>query len=212
MNEIVVQDIVKRFGKKAIFERASITIQKGTIVGITGANGVGKSVLFKMIAGIYRPDSGCIYVRGEKIGEKFDFPPDMGLFIDSPGFVPVFSGLDNLKLLADIRGIVPEHKIAETMELVGLAPENKTPVRNYSLGMKQKLGIAQAIMEDQDILLFDEPFNALDEQSHLHMRELLCKMRSEGKTILLTSHNMDDIAALCDPIYKIDNYAIIRKG
>mgnify|MGYP004529398339 CR=1 FL=1 len=200
--------IVKRFGKKTIFDRASATIQKGTIVGAIGANGVGKSVLFKMISGIYRPNAGNIYVRGEKIGEMFDFPSNVGVFIDNPGFVPMFSGLYNLKLLADIRGMITEAGIAAAMELVGLDPQNKTLAKNYSLGMKQKLGIAQAIMENQDILLFDEPFNALDGRSHLQMRELLREMRANGKTGLLTSHNMDDIWSLCDLVYEIENYTL----
>lgn len=210
MNDIVIENIVKYFGKKKIFDEANLSVQKGTIVGIIGENGVGKSVLFKMISGIYRPDSGNIFIRGDKIGDRFDFPPDMGVFIDNPGFVPLFSGLKNLKMLADIKGAISEHEIAETMELVGLDPGNKTPVKNYSLGMKQKLGIAQSIMENQDILLLDEPFNALDEHSHQRMRELLSEMRNKKKTILLTSHNMDDIFSLCDSVYKIDNYKIVE--
>lgn len=209
MNEIVAENIVKRFGKKQIFDKANLSVQKGTIVGIIGENGAGKSVLFKMISGIYRPDSGNIFIRGDKIGDHFDFPPNMGVFIDNPGFVPLFSGLKNLKMLADIKGAISENEIEEAMVLVGLDPGNKTSVKNYSLGMKQKLGIAQAIMENQDILLLDEPFNALDELSHQHMRDLLNKLRTEGKTILLTSHNMDDILALCNCVYRIENLKIV---
>ncbi len=208
MPQIVVDNISKKFGKNVIFKGASLSIEKGCIVGIVGANGVGKSVLFKLISGIYRVDSGHIFVHNKEIGKAFDFPPNMGIFIDSPGFVQIFSGFKNLKMLAEIKGIISDNDIREAMTLVGLDPSNNTPVRNYSLGMKQKLGIAQAIMENQDLLLFDEPFNALDVESHQNMRKLAQRLKQDQKTILLTSHNNSDILELCDYIYKIEDQHI----
>ena len=185
-----------------------LRVSEGSIVGFKGANGCGKSVLFKIISGLYRPDSGDVYVRGKKIGDDFDYPPDMGIFINAPGFIPVYSGFKNLKCLADIRGKIDSKKICATMDKVGLNPNDKTPVKNYSLGMKQKLGIAQAFMEDQSILLLDEPFNALDQESHLHMLDCLRELRNAGRTILITSHNADDLDTLCNTTYLIQDSKI----
>lgn len=177
MQQILVDHISKSFGDTVIFRNTSLTIQKGHVVGIIGANGSGKSVLFKMISGLYRPDSGEIYVRGERIGDRFDFPPNVGVFIDAPGFIQIFSGFKNLRMLADIKGTTSDEAIRDAMNLVGLESSCKTLVKNYSLGMKQKLGIAQAIMESQDILLLDEPFNALDESSHRRMCNVIKELK-----------------------------------
>lgn len=210
MEQLYCENISKSFGSKQIFHHASLRADEGTITGIVGTNGVGKSVLFKLISGIYRVDEGSIFVRGKRIGDGFDFPPDMGVFIDSPGFIPLYSGFKNLKLLADIKNNVSNQDIRNAMDRVGLDADDKTRVVNYSLGMKQKLGIAQAIMENQDILLLDEPFNALDEMSHAKMIELLKKLKEEGKTILFTSHNFGDILTLCDFVYKIQDTKIVE--
>ena len=210
MKQLYCENISKAFRGKQIFLHANLHADKGTITGIVGANGVGKSVLFKLISGIYRVDEGNIFVCGKRIGDGFDFPPDMGVFIDSPGFIPLYSGFKNLKLLADIRSLVSSQDIRNAMARVGLDADDKTRVVNYSLGMKQKLGIAQAIMENQDILLLDEPFNALDEMSHAKMIELLKTLKEEGKTIILTSHNFGDILTLCDFVYKIQDAKIVE--
>lgn len=210
MEQLYCENVSKSFKGKRIFHHACLHADKGTITGIVGANGIGKSVLFKLISGIYRVDEGSIFVRGKRIGDGFDFPSDMGIFIDSPGFIPLYSGFKNLKLLADIRNLVSKQDIRNAMARVGLDADDKTRVVNYSLGMKQKLGIAQAIMENQDILLLDEPFNALDEMSHDQMIELLKKLKGEGRTILLTSHNYGDILTLCDFVYKIQDAAIVE--
>ena len=147
-------------------------------------------------------------MNGERIGDKFDFPPDMGIFIDAPGFILMYSGLKNLQYLAEIQKKIGRDKIEETMSLVGLDYKDPTHVKNYSLGMKQKLGIAQAIMEDQSIILLDEPFNALDAESHTRMLGLIKELKKQGKTILLTSHNFNDITQLCDIIYRIKDCKI----
>ena len=177
---IELNNITKRFGQNIVLENISFSVKKGAAVGLVGANGSGKSVLFKIL---------CV-------------------FINSPGFVGIYSGLQNLKFLAAIQGKIGEREIREAMLKVGLDPENKTKVDNYSLGMKQKLGLAQAIMENQDILVLDEPFNALDYQTYEEMKQMLLELKAEGKTMFLTSHHYQDIELLCDQVYLIENHKI----
>ena len=154
---------------------------------------------------IRRP-TGKVYVRGKQLGKGGrDFPENIGVFINSPGFVGIYSGFQNLKFLADIRGKIGNKEIRNAMEKVGLDPENKTKVDNYSLGMKQKLGLAQAIMEEQDILVLDEPFNALDIKTYEDVKAIIRMLTAEGKTIFLTSHHYKDIEQLCSQIYMIED-------
>lgn len=149
---IEVRNVSKSFSGRAILQNISLSVEQGTTVGLVGANGSGKSVLFKIICGFEKPDQGSVYVRGRQIGKNGrDFPADMGVFINSPGFIGIYSGFQNLKFLADIQGKIGEKEIRQTMTKVGLDPDNKAKVDNYSLGMKQKLGLAQAIMEGQDM-------------------------------------------------------------
>lgn len=205
---IEVKNVSKQFGGQPVLEDVSLTIDYGTTVGLVGANGSGKSVLFKAICGMVKPDSGSIIVEGVTLGDRTDFPVNIGVFINSPGFIGIYNGFKNLKFLANIRGIIDDSQIREAMRKVGLDPDNKTKVDNYSLGMKQKLGLAQAIMENQEILVLDEPFNALDFQTYNDVKEIVRLLQAEGKTILLTSHNYDDIEQLCDVVYIIDNRRI----
>jgi ABC-2 type transport system ATP-binding protein len=202
---IEIKNVSKQFSGNPILEGASLTIERGTTVGLVGGNGSGKSVLFKTICGMVTPDSGSVFVEGVELGDKTDFPANMGVFINSPGFIGIYDGFKNLKFLANIRRVIDDNQIREAMGKVGLDPDNKTKVDNYSLGMKQKLGLAQAIMEHQEILVLDEPFNALDFQTYNDIKELIRILQAEGKTILLTSHNYDDIEQLCDVVYVIDN-------
>lgn len=210
MNSFIsVQNVSKQFGKKIILRDVSFHVAQGETVGLVGANGSGKSVLFKILCGFEKPDSGVVYVRGKQLGKGGrDFPENMGVFINSPGFVGIYSGYQNLKFLADIQGKIGDKEIREAMEKVGLDPENKTKVDNYSLGMKQKLGLAQAIMEGQDILVLDEPFNALDIKTYEDVKSIIRMLAAEGKTIFLTSHHYKDIEQLCSQIYMIDNCSI----
>lgn len=208
---IEIQNVTKSFKSHILFSKVSLSIKKGSIVGFVGQNGSGKSVLFKLISGIYRPDNGSIRVKGKEIGKDCDFPENIGILIDSPGFVDIYTGFQNLKYLAAIKNLIDDEKIKNTMMLVGLNSESRTKVKNYSLGMKQKLAIAQAIMEDQDILLLDEPFNALDEESHKRMLALVKCLQKNGKTILITSHNCEDIEYLCDTIYTIIDRQVLLK-
>ena len=207
---IEVRNVSKSFSGRAILQNISLSVEQGTTVGLVGANGSGKSVLFKIICGFEKPDQGSVYVRGRQIGKNGrDFPADMGVFINSPGFIGIYSGFQNLKFLADIQGKIGEKEIRQTMTKVGLDPDNKAKVDNYSLGMKQKLGLAQAIMEGQDILILDEPFNALDYKTYEDVKTIIRMLKAEGKTIFLTSHHYKDIEQLCDQVYSIEDCQLL---
>lgn len=149
--------------------------------------------------------SGIVSVRDQALGNSRDFPENMGVLINSPGFISLDTGLQNLRYLAGIRGVIGDQEIRDAMKKVGLDPEDRTKVEHYSLGMKQKLGLAQAIMEGQDILVLDEPFNALDYKTYNDVKEIIRTLHAEGKTILMTSHNYEDIETLCDEIYAIED-------
>lgn len=205
---IEVKNVTKGFAGRRILENVSLSVPCGKTVGLIGANGSGKSVLFQIICGILRPDSGSVAIYGVTLGERLDFPANMGVFINSPGFIGIYSGFKNLQFLANIRGEIGDVEIRETMRRVGLDPEDRTRTDNYSLGMKQKLGLAQAIMENQEILILDEPFNALDFKTYNDMKEIVRLLQAEGRTILLTSHHHDDIEELCDDVYVIDDMKI----
>lgn len=165
MSTIIKLDkVCKAFSRRVILKDVSLSVEAGHTVGIVGSNGSGKSVLFQIICGFLVPDSGIVSVRDQALGNSRDFPENMGVLINSPGFISLDTGLQNLRYLAGIRGVIGDQEIRDAMKKVGLDPEDRTKVEHYSLGMKQKLGLAQAIMEGQDILVLDEPFNALDYQ------------------------------------------------
>lgn len=200
---IELVNVSKKFKNRTILQDINLKISKGQSIGIIGPNGSGKSVLFKLIAGFIKPDSGDVYIRGQKLGKDFDFPNDTGVLINNPGYIGLYSGLKNLKFLAEINNKIDENKVKDTLKLVGLDPDDKTRVSAYSLGMKKKLGIAQAIMEDQNIVILDEPFNALDIKSYKDAKNIIKQQKEKGHTILLTSHNQADIEELCDEKYII---------
>ncbi|MCD8144002.1 MAG: ATP-binding cassette domain-containing protein [Oscillospiraceae bacterium] len=202
---IQVEQLHKSFGQEEVLKGIDRTFEAGMIHGIVGNNGSGKTVLMKCICGFLRPDRGRVLVQGQEVGRDVDFPPRMSIIIETPGFLPNLTGLKNLKLLASLNRIVGEREIRAAIERVGLDPDLKKPVSKYSLGMRQRLGIAQAIMENPDLLILDEPFNGLDKHGAAQMRELICSLRTEGKTILLASHNQTDIDALCDTVCEMDD-------
>lgn len=202
---IEMKQISKSFGPKIILKDVSLAVDKGQTIGVVGENGSGKSVLFKILCGFEKPDTGYVLMRGKQLGKERDFPENVGVFINSPGFIGIYSGFDNLKFLAEIQHKISENEIKEAMCKVGLEPDNHTKVEHYSLGMKQKLGLAQAIMENQDILILDEPFNALDYKTYEDIKEIIRVLKAEGNTILLTSHNFRDIEQFCDRIYCMEH-------
>ncbi len=206
MSTIISLDRVsKSFSHHHILQEVSLGVEAGTTVGIVGANGSGKSVLFKLVCGFVTPDSGQVAVRGKPLGKDRDFPENVGVLINAPGFIGLYTGLQNLRYLAGIRGVIGDKEIRGAMQKVGLDAENRTKVEHYSQGMKQKLAIAQAIMENQDILILDEPFNALDHKTYNDIKEIIRILQAEGKTIMMTSHNFEDLETLCTQIYALDD-------
>lgn len=201
---IAFEHVSKKFGQEVVLQDVSFTLERGQICGMVGRNGSGKTVIFKLLCGLLRPDQGNIFAQGENITKSSSFFPSIGVLIEKPGFIPHYSGLKNLKVLNDLSPRwVPKSRLKETMTLVGLDPKSRKPQRAYSLGMSQKLGIAQALMHQPELLILDEPMNGLDEESVGEMRALLKSCRDAGTTILLSSHNREDIEALCDKLYMI---------
>lgn len=178
---IVVENVYKSFGREKVLNNVSLTISPGQIYGIVGNNGSGKTVLMKCICGFMRPDKGKIYVDGKRIGKDVDFPESIGVIIETPGFIPHETGFSNLKILAGLKGLIGKDEIRATIQKVGLNPDMKKPVAKYSLGMRQRLGIAQAIMENPSVLILDEPFNGLDKHGVGEMRQLLKELKKEGR-------------------------------
>lgn len=201
---ISLQHVYKDFGEERILKDVHHDFEAGKIHGIVGNNGSGKTVLFKCICGFLFPTKGKILVDYEQVGRDMDFPEDMGVIIETPGFLPNLTGLKNLQLLAALKRRIGNKEIRETIRRVGLDPNLKKHVSKYSLGMRQRLGIAQAIMEDPSLLILDEPFNGLDKNGVQDMRELIKGLRGRGKTILLASHNAGDIEELCDTVCEMD--------
>jgi len=200
---ITVENVTKKFNETIVLNNISLSFEKGKIHGIIGRNGSGKTVLFKCIVGFMPVSSGVITVNGRKIGTGVKVASDMGIIIEAPGFLPHYSGYKNLKLLAKIRNMISKEDIFSAMATVGLDPKSKKHVGKYSLGMRQRLGIAQAIMEDPSILLLDEPMNGLDNQGVEDMRKLFMDLREQGKTILIASHSREDINILCDTVHEM---------
>ena len=208
VNVIEVKDVNLIIGKEHILHDISVSFEKGKIHGLVGRNGSGKTMLMKCICGFVRYTDGEIRVDGLRIGKDIDFPKNIGIIIETPGFIPYYSGYKNLKLLAGLKNNIGRKEIEETIELVGLDPKLKKSVRKYSLGMRQRLGMAQAIMENPEILVLDEPMNGLDKQGVNDMRELLMKLKEQGKTIILASHSTEDIEILCDTVHEMDKGVI----
>ena len=201
---IRIEELTKVFGEDTVLDYITREFEEGKIHGIVGNNGSGKTVMMKCICGFLQPTSGRVYVRYRQVGRDMDFPPDMGIIIETPGFLPNIGGMRNLEILASLRRQIDRATIRRTIKKVGLDPDSRKPVGKYSLGMRQRLGIAQAIMEDPSILILDEPFNGLDRHGVKEMRELIRELRDRNKTILLASHNQADIDELCDTVCEMD--------
>ena len=201
---IEIKNVNLTLQKNEILKNVSVRFERGKIHGLIGRNGSGKTMLMKCVCGFVRPTSGEITVSGKRIGRDCDFPENAGIIIETPGFIPYYSGLKNLKLLADLRGKIKTEDIRKTMEQVGLDPDLKRHVRKYSLGMRQRLGLAQAVMEDPKLLILDEPMNGLDKDGVADMRRYLLDLKERGKTIVIASHSSEDIDILCDTVSEMD--------
>ncbi|MFC4077448.1 ABC transporter ATP-binding protein [Salinithrix halophila] len=200
---IEVNQVTKVFDKQTILDHIDLTVPKGEIHGLIGRNGSGKTMLLQVICGLIKPTEGAVTVMGEPL-QKGSFPKQLGALIEQPGFLPGFSGKKNLELLASIQGTIGNDEIEATLRSVGLDPALKAPVRKYSMGMRQRLGIAQAIMEKPRVLLLDEPTNALDEEGLRDVHQLLLNLRDQGVTILIASHNREEIDGLCDHVHRME--------
>lgn len=201
---VEVKNVSLNIKKDTILKDVSMKLECGKIYGIIGRNGSGKTMLMKCICGFVKPTSGEIYVEKKRIGKDIDFPQNVGIIIETPGFVPYYSGYRNLKILAGLRKKIGKEEIMDILKVVGLEGAENKLVRKYSLGMRQRLGLAQAMMEKPDIYILDEPMNGLDNEGVEEMRTILLGLKKEGKTILLVSHNSEDITVLSDEIYYMD--------
>lgn len=202
--EVRLKNLSKSFRKEKVLKEITHDFEKGKIHGIMGFNGSGKTVMFKCICGFLKPDSGIVCVGGKRIGKDVDFPESVGIIIENPGFLPNLSGFANLKRLASLKKLISDDEIRESIRRVGLDPLSKKKVGQYSLGMRERLGIAQAIMEDPRLLILDEPFNGLDKRGAEEVCALLKDLGERGKTVLIAAHNMLEIEWLCDTISEMD--------
>lgn len=193
-----------------ILKDITVSFSRGQIHGIVGRNGSGKTMMMKCICGFVRPTSGTIAVDGQRIGIDVDFPKNLGCIIEVPGFVPSYSGYRNLAYLAGLKKVIGRAEIEEAMRIVGLDPALKRHVSKYSLGMRQRLGLAQALMENPELLILDEPMNGLDKTGVEDMRSLFLELKTQGKTILLASHSAEDIQILCDTVWEMDHGVLTR--
>lgn len=208
--ELQIINLNLSFGKHSILKNITLRCCGGNIYGIVGYNGAGKSVLFKCIAGLLSYNSGEVRINGRILHTDMDIPDSIGIIIEEPGYLKNKSAYDNLEFLYCIRNKVNRSKVKETLERVGLNPIDRKKVGKFSLGMKQRLAIAQAIIEEPDLLILDEPMNGLDRSGIYEIRTLLQEEKKKGKLILLASHNKEDIDVLCDEVYEIENSLLRR--
>lgn len=204
MNLEVIR-FTKSIGKINVLENVNVTLRSGHIYGIVGKNGSGKTMFLRMIAGLIVPTSGEVRVDGMVLGKDLSFPANLGILLEKPSFLPHLTGYDNLRMLAKIRNVTSDEQIQSLMSLFELDWKSPKKFKDYSLGMKQKLGIIQAIMENQQMIILDEPFNALDESSVNILRQVLERLKAEHKLIVMTSHNKEDIQLLCDRTFTISD-------
>jgi len=202
---IEIENYTKIIKNQTILRGINLSLEPGLIHGFVGYNGSGKTMLFKGICGFIRPTEGEVRIHGKVIGVDIDFPRNAGIIIEQPNFIPEFTAFNNLKYLVKIKNCIGDEKIAAVLRRVGLDPDAKKKIRAFSLGMKQRLALAQAIMEDPELLILDEPMNALDKEGVAFARQLLLDLKAAGVTILLCSHVADDIEYLCDDVWRLDS-------
>ena len=207
---ITVKNLSLKIQKDVILSDIDLHIERGKITGLVGRNGCGKTMLMKCITGFVKPTQGEVIFDGKKIGEEIDFPKNTGIIIETPAFVPYYSGYKNLMELAMLQRKIGKAEVEEVLKQVGLYEARHKLVRKYSLGMRQRLGIAQALMENPETLILDEPMNGLDNECVALVRGILADLKKQGKTILLVSHNAEDIRVLCDVIYEMDKGRVIE--
>ncbi len=199
-----MKDVTKRIRGTTVVDKVAFTMEKGRVYGLWGKNGSGKTMILRLLAGLILPSEGEIRIDGKCLGKDMDFPESLGLLIENPSFISYETGFQNLAYLAHIRKRVSDQQIRETLEAVGLDPDDRRTFRKYSLGMKQRLGIAAAIMEKPELLLLDEPFNALDTKGVAQVKALLKAMKAEGTLIVLACHDREEMEELADEVFLIE--------
>lgn len=208
---IQLNNISKTFGKQTVLQPLTMGFEEGMVHGIIGRNGSGKTVLMKIILGILQPTTGTVIVGGKQIGKDRDFPESAGAIIETIEFIPYMSAYQNLVDIAAMRGNLSKVQIKEVLEMVGLGNVGRKHVSKFSMGMRQRLAIAQAVMESPKLLILDEPMNGMDEKGVEEMRQLILARKEAGATIILSSHNIEDIRILCDQVYQIDAGVVKKK-
>ncbi|SET04302.1 ATP-binding cassette domain-containing protein [[Clostridium] polysaccharolyticum] len=209
-NIIEIRDVSLQIKKEQILKHVSMDLEEGKIHGLVGRNGSGKTMLMKCICGFIKITEGEIKVENKIVGKDIDFPQNIGFIIETPGFIPYYSGYKNLRLLAGLRNKIGKQEVKDAMTAVGLDYKLKRSVKKYSLGMRQRLGIAQAIMEKPSILILDEPFNGLDKEGVEEMRKYLIKLKEDNTTVLICSHSTEDIHVLCDTVAEMEK-GVLKK-
>lgn len=202
---ITIKNLTKQIKNNIILDNINLELDKGKVYGFRGINGSGKTMLFRAISGLITPTKGEIIINNKRLHKDMSFPDSIGVLIENPGFLPNYTGKGNLKLLGEIKDVITDKNIDEAMNLVGLDPIDSRKYKEYSLGMKQKLGIAQALMEDPELILLDEPTNSLDEKSVKSVLDIIKAERRKGKTILMASHDISCLEEVSDYIFKIEN-------
>ncbi len=207
--KIKITHLSKNIKKAVILDDVNMELESGRIYGLKGKNGSGKTMLMRAICGLITPTNGTVEIDGKILGKDISFPESIGVLIENPSFISNYTGMKNLQVLASIQKRIGDEEIRNTLELVGLDPDDKRTFKKYSLGMKQRLGIAEAIMERPDIVILDEPINALDETGAAMIREILHNLRNEGKLIILACHDTEELNFLADEIYEIAEGKIV---
>ncbi len=208
--ELVIKDYTKIIRKVTVLDQINLTLTGGKIYGLRGKNGSGKTMLMRAITGLIRPTAGYVAIDGKKIGKDIDFPQSVGALIENPSFIQEYSAMDNLKVLANLSGGIPEEDIRSILERVGLNAQESKPFGRFSLGMKQKLGIAAAVMGKPQLIILDEPINALDEYTVERIKELLLELRNEDRIILVACHDREELDYLSDVIIHIQEGRIVN--
>lgn len=207
---IKVENLSKTINNNLVLNNVSLKFESGKIYGLAGKNGSGKTMLMRAICGLILPTEGKICFDEKKLHQDFSFPPNIGALIEYPGFIDSYSGFKNLQIIAKINNNIDDEDIINTLECVGLDPKDKKIFKKYSLGMKQKLGIACAIMEKPDIIILDEPFNALDEISVDKIKKIILSEKDRGAIVIMSCHDKEDLLSLTDEIYYLQNGSIIK--
>ena len=198
-----LEDYCKSFKSAEVLKNINLTLESGKVIGLKGKNGSGKTMLMRAISGLILPTSGKVYINDKELGRQISFPPSIGILIENPSFISNYTGFKNLKILASIQNRISDDEIRDAIRKVGLDPDDKRTFKKYSLGMKQRLGIAAAIMEHPDIVILDEPINALDEAGAGLIKGLLDELKANGSLIISACHDTEELNYLSDEIYEI---------